>query len=342
MRIARASLVMAALLSALLHGQPTAQPGQRGAQPPGSRGGQPPAGGRGGGRGGVQVMTLTTAAWPDGAQIPTKYTQAGDQVSPPLGWTNVPDGIVSFVLLVHDVDAAIGNGTDDILHWMLWNIPAATRSLPEAVPHGSQLPDGTRQVSASGPYYRGPGAAAAGPPHHYVFELFALDAALADVQAVGVSPPQTRAAVLAAMTTHVRGKAVYTGLFKRASQTDTGAEALADIEQQLTRAVLSADRAAYSAFLADDWSVINTDGNILAKEQVLREMFVTGDRKIETIAVDDVKVRPLGDTAVVTGRTVATGSLRGTRATVRLRFTDVFARRDGRWQIVASQGTLIP
>ena len=52
---------------------------------------------------------------------------------------------------------------DDILHWMLWNIPASARSLAEAIPQGNQLPDGTRQISASGPYYRGPGAPASGP-----------------------------------------------------------------------------------------------------------------------------------------------------------------------------------
>ena len=88
------------------------------------------------------------------------------------------------------------------------------RSLPEGVPQGSQLPDGTRQISASGPYFRGPGAAAAGPAHHYVFELFALDGTI-DVPPVGASPPQTRAAVLAAMSGHVRGKGVLVGLFRR-------------------------------------------------------------------------------------------------------------------------------
>ncbi|MBI3494308.1 MAG: YbhB/YbcL family Raf kinase inhibitor-like protein [Acidobacteria bacterium] len=160
-------------------------------------------------------MTLTTTAWPDGGSIPTKYTQVGDQTSPPLGWSNVPDGVTSFVLIVHDVDAATAPGTDDMLHWLLWNIPGTARSLPEGVPQSSQLPDGTRQISATGPYYRGPGAAAVGPAHHYVFELFALDAAI-DVPAVGASPPQTRAAVVAAMAGHVRGKAAYVGLFKRA------------------------------------------------------------------------------------------------------------------------------
>jgi len=159
-------------------------------------------------------MTLATSAWPDGGQIPTKHTQAGEEISPALTWSNVPEGIASFVLIAHDVDAAIGAGTDDILHWMLWNIPADATALPERVPRGAQLPDGTRQISATGPNYRGPGALASGPAHHYVFELFALDTTL-DVPAVGASPPQTRAAVLAGMAGHVRGKAVYVGLFRR-------------------------------------------------------------------------------------------------------------------------------
>ncbi len=192
----------------------TQQP-QRGAlPPPGAPGGHPP-GGRGGGRGAIATMMLLSTAWSDGGQMPAKYSQAGDQVSPPLAWSNVPDGAASFVILMHDVDAAIGNGTDDILHWLLWNIPASARSLAEGVAQASQLPDGTRQISASGPYYRGPGAPAAGPAHHYVFEIFALDAAL-DVAAVGASPPQTRAAVVTAMSGHVRGKGVLVGLFHRA------------------------------------------------------------------------------------------------------------------------------
>jgi Raf kinase inhibitor-like YbhB/YbcL family protein len=185
--------------------------GQRGAQP------ATPAGQRGGGggrgRGAVQVMTLTSTAWPDGGTIPAKYAQNGGEMSPPLAWSHVPEGIASFVLIAHDVDDAIGNGTDDLLQWMLWNIPATATSLPEHLPGVSQLPDGTRQISATGPYYRGPGALADGPAHHYVFELFALDDTIS-VPAVGASPPLTRAAIVAAMAGHIRGKAVYTGLFK--------------------------------------------------------------------------------------------------------------------------------
>jgi Raf kinase inhibitor-like YbhB/YbcL family protein len=184
--------------------------------------GGPPAGrgGRGGGRGGggrgrgVQVMTLTSAAWNDGAQIPVKYSQAGDEVSPPLTWSGAPDSTASFVLIVHDANAATGNGLDDVLQWMVWNIPGSASSLPEAIPQGPQLTDGMRQISVTGPYYRGPAAPSSGPPHHYVFELFALDT-LVDVPAVGAAPAATRAAVVAAMGGHIRAKAVAVGLFRR-------------------------------------------------------------------------------------------------------------------------------
>jgi Raf kinase inhibitor-like YbhB/YbcL family protein len=165
-------------------------------------------------RGPIQVMSLTSSGWVDGGTIPAKYTQAGAEVSPPLAWSNVPVDAATFVLIVRDADSAIGNGTDDMLHWMLWNIPKDARALPGGMAQGGQLPDGTRQISASGPYYRGPGAAASGPAHHYVFEIYALDAPI-DVPAAGQSPPQTRAAVMAAMAGKVRAKGALVGLFRR-------------------------------------------------------------------------------------------------------------------------------
>jgi Raf kinase inhibitor-like YbhB/YbcL family protein len=209
MRIIRSTLLAFVVLAIGVVAQ---TPGQRpgGNQPPGGPGG-PGGPGR---RTPVQVLTLTTTAWPDGGAIPPKYTQAGDQVSPPLAWSNVPDGTQSFVLVAHDLDAAVAGGTDDMLHWLLWNIPGSARSLPEGIPQGSQLPDGTRQISVSGPYYRGPGAPASGPAHHYVFELYALDGPI-NVAAVGQSPAETRAAVLAALAGRVRAKGVMVGLFKR-------------------------------------------------------------------------------------------------------------------------------
>jgi Raf kinase inhibitor-like YbhB/YbcL family protein len=159
-------------------------------------------------------MSLSTSAWPDGGAIPAKYTQAGAEVSPALAWTGVPEEVVSFVVVARDLDAAVGDGTSEVLHWLLWNVPGTSTSLPEHVPALAELADGTRQISQTGPYYRGPGAQADGPAHHYVFELFALDT-LVDVPAVGQSPAATWDAVRAAMSGHVRGKAAYTGLFKR-------------------------------------------------------------------------------------------------------------------------------
>ena len=218
MRICRLPLVAAFLVATLtaVSAQTPTPP------PPAAPGGQRPAGtppggpgGPGGqGRRGITVMSLTSTAWNDGGVIPVKYSQAGTEASPAFAWSEVPEGTMSFVLMMRDLDAATGPGTEEILHWMLWNIPAASRALPEGLPQATQLPDGTRQISATGPYYRGPAAAAAGPAHHYVFELYALDTTI-EVPAVGQSPALTRAAVLAAMTGHVRAKGACVGLFKR-------------------------------------------------------------------------------------------------------------------------------
>jgi Raf kinase inhibitor-like YbhB/YbcL family protein len=194
--------------------------------PPGQQPGAPAQPGRGGGRGGrgpIQVMTLTTPAWTDGGQIPARHAQIADELSPPLSWSGAPEGTVSFALIVHDLDAMTNPPTDytapvrdtnDVLHWLLWNIPATATGLPEGVPQGPQLPDGSRQISQTGPYYRGPAAPATGPPHHYVFELYALDTTI-NVPNTDASPAEVRAAVKAAMATHVRGKATLVGLYKR-------------------------------------------------------------------------------------------------------------------------------
>jgi hypothetical protein len=160
-------------------------------------------------------LTITTAAWPDGDDIPLKYTQAvPNPVSPALTWTNVPPGTRSFVLHMHDPDVSINKTTNTQVHWLVWGIPGTATGLSEGQPQGEKLPDGSsRQVSASGQVYRGPGARAAGPKHHYTFELYALDTMI-DV-AHGSNEQETRAAVLAAMNGHILGKAVMVGLFKR-------------------------------------------------------------------------------------------------------------------------------
>ena len=158
-------------------------------------------------------LTLSTTAFPDGGVIPDKYTQAGEQVSPALTWTNVPAGTVSFVLNMRDPDVARNKTSEDQVHWLVWGIPGTAKGLTEGQPKGPTLPDGSQQISATGQVYRGPGAPATGPRHHYTFELFALDTKI-DVKATA-DPWETRTAVYAAMQGHVLGKAVYVGLFRR-------------------------------------------------------------------------------------------------------------------------------
>ncbi|MCA0201883.1 MAG: YbhB/YbcL family Raf kinase inhibitor-like protein [Proteobacteria bacterium] len=159
------------------------------------------------------ALTLTTTAFADGTQIPLKYTQAGEQISPALTWTNVPEGTQSFVLHMRDPDVARNKTTEDQVHWLVWGIPGTAKGMPEGVPKGEKLADGSQQISASGAVYRGPGAPATGPLHHYTFELFALDTKI-DV-AAGADAWETRTKVYQAMNGHILGKAVYVGLFRR-------------------------------------------------------------------------------------------------------------------------------
>src|SRR5580765_7046788 len=148
-------------------------------------------------------MALTTTAWADGTQIPAKYTQAGEQVSPALTWTNTPPGTQTFVLNMRDPDVARNKTSEDQVHWLVWNIPGTATGLPEGVPAGATRPDGSQQISASGPSYRGPGAPANGPFHHYTFEILALDTKL-DVTAAA-DAFETRANVMKALQGHVLG-----------------------------------------------------------------------------------------------------------------------------------------
>src|SRR6185312_12584788 len=70
-------------------------------------------------------LTLTTTAFQDGGIIPDKYTQqVPNAVSPVLSWSNVPANTQSFVLHMHDPDVALNKNTSDVIHWIVWNIPA--------------------------------------------------------------------------------------------------------------------------------------------------------------------------------------------------------------------------
>src|ERR1700756_89281 len=80
------------------------------------------------------AMTMSSTAFADGAEIPAKYTQAGNQTSPALTWSNVPAGTVTFLLHMHDLEVSRNHTTDDQLHWIVWNIPGSATGLPEGVP----------------------------------------------------------------------------------------------------------------------------------------------------------------------------------------------------------------
>jgi len=158
-------------------------------------------------------MHLTTTAFTDGGVIPIKYTGAGESVSPALSWNNVPPGTASLVLLFHDPDTAPGRNAQDFTHWIVWNIPPTVTGLDEGIKEGPLLAGGAVQgKNGRGTFaYLGPGANAAGPEHHYTFELYALDTKLT------LGPDASRADVLAAMNGHVIGKAALEGRFKRPS-----------------------------------------------------------------------------------------------------------------------------
>jgi ketosteroid isomerase-like protein len=124
------------------------------------------------------------------------------------------------------------------------------------------------------------------------------------------------------------------------SQPGDVAKELTQIEQKLVKAWLAADRKTVESILADDWSVIDLTGHVLTRSQVLGELG-SGERRIESGSVDELNVRTFGNFAIVTGRSVLAGSYQGNRVSVVQRFTDVFAKREGRWQVIASQGTQV-
>jgi ketosteroid isomerase-like protein len=113
---------------------------------------------------------------------------------------------------------------------------------------------------------------------------------------------------------------------------------LESLEEQLASTWKQRDCAGWGALIADDWSVTHIDAQVITKAEAL-EMCRTGPSV--SSAVDQLRVRVYGDTAIVTGR--ANASVSGsTPQVIVLRFTDVFVRRDGRWVVVASHATRVP
>lgn len=150
-------------------------------------------------------IRVTSTAFTDGGTIPQKYTCDGADVSPPLAWDNVPEGTKSFALICDDPDAPMGTW----VHWVLFNLPADTHNLPEAVPPDKELSNGARQGTND---FRKIGYGGPCPPsgtHRYYFKLYALDTLL-DLPA-GVSKAQ----LLKAMEGHVLAEGQLMGRYSR-------------------------------------------------------------------------------------------------------------------------------
>src|SRR2546430_12080109 len=120
-------------------------------------------------------LKLTSTAFEEGAMIPAEYTCDGQNISPPLSWSGVPDGAKTLALVADDPDAPRGTW----VHWVAYNLPAATKELPENVPAQDALASGGRQgkndfgkIGYGGP--RPPPGAA----HPYYLQIFPLNARL--------------------------------------------------------------------------------------------------------------------------------------------------------------------
>jgi Raf kinase inhibitor-like YbhB/YbcL family protein len=151
-------------------------------------------------------LKLRTNAFRDAGRLPLKYTcwAPDDQiVSPPLQWSNAPTGSKSFTLMLTGPENLRRSLQPDF-YWVRWNIPASTTEVPEGVPQGAELPDGSRQVKSEVVVGYNPPCAPAGAGElHQEFKLFALDTMLTlPSNAIGED-------VLKAIDGHILGVSVY-------------------------------------------------------------------------------------------------------------------------------------
>ena len=152
-------------------------------------------------------FSITSTAFAEGQEIPDQYTCDGTDISPPLSWTNLPEGTQSLVLIMDDPDAPDPEAPKMTwVHWLLYNLPADSSGLPEAV-SDNQLPAGTLQGSNNWDRtgYGGPC-----PPigrHRYFFKLYALDSTLPDLK----SPDKK--SLLQSMQGHILQETVLMGTY---------------------------------------------------------------------------------------------------------------------------------
>lgn len=165
----------------------------------------------------VKVMKLTSSGFEDGARLDAKYTVEGQDLSPPLAWSDVPAGTKSFALVCDDPDAPSPRrpAADPWVHWVLFNLASDVTQLPPGIPRTpepSELP-GAKQGRNSWPSdnvgYRGPAPPPGSGPHRYFFKLYALDAVL-DLDAGA-----TKGQLLDAMSGHVLAQGQLIGVYER-------------------------------------------------------------------------------------------------------------------------------
>jgi ketosteroid isomerase-like protein len=118
-------------------------------------------------------------------------------------------------------------------------------------------------------------------------------------------------------------------------------QAVMGIERELLNAVLKGDPSANERYLADTYVFTGPDGTVENKAQAIADL-KSGDLKLQSASLDGAKVQVYGDTAVVTYSSNDKGTYKGKDISGKTRWTDVFVNRNGRWQLVASQGTMLP
>jgi hypothetical protein len=155
------------------------------------------------------ALTLTSSAFTGGGTIPSRHTCQGDDSSPALTWTGVPENARSLVLIVDDPDAPDPEAPQMTwVHWVLYNLPADSQGLPEAAT-AADLPPGTEEGIND---WQRTGYGGPCPPvgrHRYFHKLYALDSVL-----TGLSQPDKKQ-VEAAMKGHVIAQAELIGTYEK-------------------------------------------------------------------------------------------------------------------------------
>ncbi len=150
-------------------------------------------------------LKITSSAFDEGTMIPKKYTCDDEDISPPLSWTEIPDGVESFALICDDPDAPMGTW----VHWVIFNIPSNVHELPEGVPTNETLKNGSKQGTNDFGKIGYGGPCPPGGTHRYFFKLYALDTLLN--LGTGLSKSQ----LLSAIKDHILSEGQLVGKYQR-------------------------------------------------------------------------------------------------------------------------------